>query len=308
MPPARRLPPLNAVRAFEAAARHESFNAAAEELHVTASAVSQQVKSLEAWLGFDLFERQPRGLILTEAGHRYLPGLTEALDHIANTTRKVVDRGTDQSLTISLMPSLAALWLVPRLHRFTDAHPDICVRVASSERLMDYAREGIDIGIRFGLGRYPGLHSEFLMDERTLPVCSPMLLQKGPPIESVGDLLKHRLLQDGGNRFEESALCWPEWLRQFGYENLDFSGSPEFSDTHLTTMAATAGRGVMLGRSTLVADALASGALVAPLEDSLPAGISYFVVCPLHAKDQPKVRAFRDWLHAEASRPTSDAA
>lgn len=306
MPSARRLPPLNAIRAFESAARQESFVAAADELHVTASAISQQVKSLEEWLGLELFIRQPRGLMLTDAGRRYLPSLTEMLDRLSDETRRLLDTRQDQSLTVTAMPSLAALWLVPRLHRFTDKHPDICVRIATSSRLMDYTREGIDVGIRYGLGNYAALHTEHLMDEDITPVCSPLLLQKGPPINSVEDLLQHRLLVDGGSPLPNTRICWEQWLKAFGLEDVDFSSSLAFDDTHLTTMAATAGRGIMLGRSVLIADAVASGALVRPLDIALPAGASYHFACPEDYLDLPKIQAFRAWLHEEAQRPTSD--
>lgn len=302
----RRLPPLNAIRAFESAARLESFVAAADELHVTASAISQQVKSLEEWLGLDLFVRQPRGLSLTEAGCRYLPALTETLDRLSDETRRLLDTRRDQNLTVTAMPSLAALWLVPRLHRFTDRHPDISVRIASSSQLSDYRREGIDVGIRYGLGNYPGLFTEALMSETITPVCSPMLLEKGPPIDDVADLLKHRLLVDGGSPLPNTRICWEQWLAAHGINDVDYSSSLAFSDTHLTTMAAIAGRGVMLGRSALIADAVASGALVPPLENRLPAGASYFFACPKEALDLPKVQAFRTWLHEEAKRPTSE--
>lgn len=302
----RRLPPLNAVRAFESAARLESFVSAADELHVTASAVSQQVKSLEEWMGAELFIRQPRGLALTDTGRRYLPGLTEILDRLADDTRRMMEDPDDDKLTVTVMPSLAALWLVPRLHRFTDRHPEICVRVASSSKLMDYTREGIDVGIRYGKGSYKGVYTEHLMDEFVTPVCSPLLLQKGPPLNSVADLMHHRLMKDGGSPLPDSKICWPEWLRANGVNDIDLSSSLEFDDTHLTTMAAIAGRGVMLGRSILIADAIAAGTLVMPLEQRTPAGAAYYFACPEEYLKLPKIQAFKAWLHDEAKRPTSE--
>ncbi|RED49703.1 transcriptional regulator GcvA [Aestuariispira insulae] len=306
MSKARKLPPLNALRAFEAAARHSSFMAAAEELHVTASAISQQVKQLEEWLGLALFQRLPRGLALSDEGRRYLPGLTDALDAIAEETRRVQDRGDDFNLTVTVMPSMAALWLVPRLHRFTDSHPEITVRVVSSTELVDLNREDVDVAIRFGLGNYPGLFVEKLMDEEIYPVCSPILLEKGPPIETLEDLKNHLLLQDSGSVFPYTKLCWPEWFAHFGIDEVDLSHSPIFNDTHLTTMAAVSGRGIMLGRSVLTADALESGALIKPLDVDLPADVAYYFVCRKDRQELPKIRAFRDWLHLETTRPTSN--
>ena len=306
MPANRKLPPLNAIRAFEAAARHESFMGAAEELNVTSSAVSQQVKLLEDWLQLSLFLRRPRGLELSEEGRKYLPGLTDALDAIAEQTRQVMDRGDDGNLTVTVMPSFAALWLVPRLQRFNQMHPDIRVRVVSTPDVVDLAKDDVDVAIRFGTGNYPGFFVEKLMDEEVYPVCSPMLLEKGPPIEKVADLNQHVLLQDSGSSFPFSRLCWPEWLAHFGIENVDLSHAPLFNDTHLTTMAAISGGGVMLGRSVLTADALESGILVRPLDVDLPANVAYYFVCPRDRTDYPKIQFFLDWLREEAQRPTSN--
>lgn len=297
----RKLPPLNAVRSFEAAARHKSFALAADELFVTPSAISQQIKQLEDWFGFSLFERLPRGLALTDYGREYLPGLTRALDLVADETRILLDRKNSQNLTVSLLSSLAALWLVPRLHRFTDKHPDICVRVASSARIMDFRREGVDLSIRFGQGGYQDGYVEKLMDETIMPVCSPHYLKDAPTLKQVDDLHNHRLMHDDGVKFPNSKLYWQDWLGHFGQEVPDNSSSPEFSDSHLTTMAVLAGQGVMLGRSVLVADTLASGALVAPLKEKLPSGVSYYFVCPEDRMQEPKIAAFLAWIREETS-------
>ncbi len=293
---ARRLPPLNAVRAFEAAARHLSFTKAAKELHVTQAAISHQVKALEAYLGLQLFRRLNRALVLTEEGQTYLPPVKRIFDHLYDATRRLTENEARGKLTVSVIPSLAARWLVPRLGRFREAQPDIDVRVAPSGHLVDFAREDVDLGIRYGRGRYPGLRVERLMTEDILPVCSPALLEGSRPLKRPSDLRHHTLLHDEGH------AEWRTWLLAAGVDDVDATRGTVFTDSGMLIQAAAAGQGVALARGALAADDLASGRLVRPFDFNLPAEFAYYIVCPEATADQPKVVAFREWLLQESAR------
>ena len=293
---ARRLPPLNAVRAFEAAARHLSFTKAAKELHVTQAAISHQVKALEAYLGLKLFRRLNRALVLTEEGQTYLPPVKRIFDHLYDATRRLTENEARGKLTVSVIPSLAARWLVPRLGRFREAQPDIDVRVAPSGHLVDFAREDVDLGIRYGRGRYPGLRVERLMTEDILPVCSPALLEGSRPLKRPSDLRHHTLLHDEGH------AEWRTWLLAAGVDDVDATRGTVFTDSGMLIQAAAAGQGVALARGALAADDLASGRLVRPFDFNLPAEFAYYIVCPEATADQPKVVAFREWLLQESAR------
>ena len=293
---ARRLPPLNAVRAFEAAARHLSFTKAAKELHVTQAAISHQVKALEAYLGLKLFRRLNRALVLTEEGQTYLPPVKRIFDHLYDATRRLTENEARGKLTVSVIPSLAARWLVPRLGRFREAQPDIDVRVAPSGHLVDFAREDVDLGIRYGRGRYPGLRVERLMTEDILPVCSPALLEGSRPLKRPSDLRHHTLLHDEGH------AEWRTWLLAAGVDDVDATRGTVFTDSGMLIQAAAAGQGVALARGALAADYLASGRLVRPFDFNLPAEFAYYIVCPEATADQPKVVAFREWLLQESAR------
>ena len=229
---ARRLPPLNAIRAFEAAARHLSFTKAAEELFVTQAAVSHQIKALEAALGLQLFRRFNRRLMLTDAGQAYLPPLREALDGIAAATERL--RAVEQtgSLKVSVLPSFAAKWLLPRLSRFRERHPEIDVLVSANNALVDFARDEVDIAIRYGFGRHPELEVKFLMGDRIFPVCSPELLAAGPPLREPADLRHHTLLHDADALATESE-SWRVWLEAAGVSGVDASRGPGFSDSSI---------------------------------------------------------------------------
>lgn len=296
---ARRLPPLNAVRAFEAAARHLSFTKAAEELHVTQAAISHQVKALENYLGLKLFRRLNRALVLTEEGQSYLPPIKRIFDQLYEATRRLAENEARGKLTVSVLPSLAARWLVPRLGRFLEAHPDIDVRVAPAAHLVDFAREDVDVGIRYGRGRYPGLRVDRLMTEDIMPVCSPALLKGPKPLKEPGDLKYHNLLHDEGHGE------WRTWLLAAGVEDVNPARGTVFMDSGMLIEAAVAGQGVALARSALAADDLASGRLVRPFAFNLPAEFAYYIVCPEANADQPKVVAFREWLLQESGRSGS---
>ena len=303
---ARRLPPLNALRAFEAAARHLSFTRAADELAVTQTAISHQIKGLEARLGVQLFRRLPRGLVLTEEAQLFLPAIRDAFDRIAAATERLTREQGSGVLTLSTLPSFAGKWLVPRLGRVRQAHPEIDLRISASLRLVDFDRDNVDVAIRSGRGHYPGLRVDRLFTEEVFPVCSPRLLAEGPhPLRTPDDLRHHVLLHDldpGQVVFADATEPWRRWLAAAGVDGVDVERGPLFEDTHLLLDAAIAGHGVALGRSAIAAADLAAGRLVRPFEVSLPFGLAYYLVCPEASAERPKVRAFREWLLAEAAR------
>ncbi|MFL7903624.1 transcriptional regulator GcvA [Azospirillum argentinense] len=292
---ARRLPPLNALRAFESAARHLSFTKAAEELHVTQAAVSHQIKGLEEWLGMPLFRRMNRALILTETGQSYLPPVRDALDTLSHATERLFRMDGSGALTISTMPSFAAKWLVMRLGRFQARHPELEVRLHTTPQLVDFAQQDVDIGIRFGAGNWPGLRCERLMTEDIYPVCSPSLLDGPRPLCCPEDLRHHTLLHD------DYFITWGTWGEAAGIAGLDHARGPRFDDSALLLQVAAEGGGVALARGVLVADDVAAGRLVRLFDIHLPGNYAYYVAAPPHYFSRPKVKAFRDWLFEEAA-------
>ncbi len=298
---ARRLPPLNALRAFEAAARHLSFTRAAEELHVTQAAISHQVKALEEHLGRKLFRRLNRALLLSDDGQAYLPSVSRAFALLNDATRNLLERDAPGPLTVSALPSFAARWLVPRLGRFRQIHPDIDLRIDPSAALTDFASGDVDVGVRYGRGKYPGLRADWLMTEDIFPVCSPALLSGEHPLRAPGDLEHQVLLHDDGHG------DWRTWLLAAGVDRVDPTRGPIFTDSSMLIQAAMAGQGVALARGVLAADELAAGRLVRPFTLSLPTEYAYYLVCPQSTAEQPKIAAFRDWLLDEARREASAA-
>jgi LysR family transcriptional regulator, glycine cleavage system transcriptional activator len=290
----RRLPPLNALRAFEAAARHLSFTRAAAELHVTQTAISHQIKALEERLGVRLFRRLPRGLLLTEAAQRLLPPVRDAFDQIAAATERLAAGGVGATLTVSVLPSFAAKWLVPRLGRLRAAHPDLDLRISASSELVDFARDDVDVGIRMGSGVYPGLRVERLFGEALVPVCSPLLREGPHPLLRPEDLAHHVLLHD------DDYAGWELWLRLAGVPGVLARRGPVFTDSGMVVQAAAEGQGVALARRVLAAGDLAAGRLVQPFDVSIPHDLAYYLVCPEATAEQPKIAAFRSWLLAES--------
>jgi LysR family glycine cleavage system transcriptional activator len=291
---ARRLPPLNSLRAFEAAARHLSFTRAAEELHVTQAAISHQVKGLEEHLGRKLFRRLNRSLLLSDDGQAYLPSVSKAFELLNDATRDLLTKQTPGPLTVSALPSFAARWLVPRLGRFRQQWPDIDLRIDPSAVLSNFNNGDVDVGIRYGGGKYPGLHSDWLMAEDIFPVCSPALLEGSRGLREPQDLEHQVLLHDDGHG------DWRTWLLAAGVERVDPARGPIFTDSGMLIQAAMAGQGVALARGVLAADELAAGRLVRPFTLSLPTEYAYYFVCPADTVEQPKIAAFRQWLLAEA--------
>jgi len=295
----RRLPTLNALRAFEAAARHLSFTKAAAELNVTQAAISHQVKALEEQLGLPLFRRLNRRLLLTDAGQTYVTRLTEAFDDIAEATEQVTSGPGSGSLRISTLPSLAAKWLLPRLSRFRARYPEIDVFVSASHGLADFRRDDLHLAIRYGQGTYPGLESVLLMEDEIFVVCSPQLLASGPPLRTPADLRHHTLLHD--TSAEAGRRDWRMWLERIGETGVDPDRGPGFSDANLILEAVVAGEGVALTRRSLATGDLAAGRLVIPFGPIQPARNRYYLVYPKGTADIPKVRKFAEWLDEEVA-------
>jgi len=299
---ARRLPPLNSLRAFEAAARHLSFTRAAEELHVTPAAISHHIKGLEEHLGLKLFRRLNRAVVLTHAGQACVAGLSDAFDRMAVALERLRAQECSGPLTVSTSPALAAKWLVPRLEGFQELYPEIDVRVSAAMRLVDFAREDVDVAIRYGTGSYPGLLTELLLTNEVVPVCSPALLEGPRPLRAPEDIRHHTLLHDDTRTSDGAYPNWAMWLRAAGLEGVDASRGPRFDYPGLVLDAAAAGRGIALALSTVAAADLAAGRLARPFAVTVPTPFAYYVVCPQATAERPKVAAFRRWLRAEAER------
>ena len=297
----QRLPSLNALRAFEAAARHLSLTEAARELHVTPAAVSHQVKALEADIGVSLLRRVKGEFVLTETAQTVLPMLRAGFDQIAEAARRLRADEARHFLTISVGPTFAATWLVRRLGAFKAAVPEIDVRLQTTDEVADFARDGVDIGIRFGAGHYPGLQAIRLFDEEIYPVCSPGLLERGPRLDSPADLAGHTLLHVEGSwgLTKSETLDWELWLRSAGAQGVDALRGPRFSHANLALQAAVEGQGLALGSESLARDDLAAGRLVRPFDVVLPVNFAYHLVYPEDTAARPKVAAFRDWILAE---------
>jgi LysR family transcriptional regulator, glycine cleavage system transcriptional activator len=290
----RRLPPLNALKAFEAAARSESFTRAAEELFVTQAAVSQQVKALEATLGLKLFNREKQRLVITETGREYLAVVRDALDRIAVGTERIVQHQSSGVLTVSTSPDFAAKWLVHRLGRFAEAHPEIDLRVSATVRHVDLAREQVDLAIRHGNGHWAGLEVVRLCSEKLFPVCSPKLIPGGARVLNAADLLKFPLLR------LEGWSTWSRWFDAAGISNPVARG-PVLNQASMLIDAAIDGQGIALARTALAASDLINGRLVIPVNISLRMQNTYWIVCPKATSGVPKIKMFQDWLLAEAA-------
>lgn len=298
----RRALPLNALRSFEAAARHLSFAEAAHTLYVTPAAVSHQVKRLEEHLGVALFERSNRSVALTKAGETLAATLHLVFSDLDDALARIAEPVASR-IRVSAMPSLAAKWLVPRLHRFETAHPAIRVRVDTSDRLVNFAYEPIDIGLRYGAGNYPDLHAEHLMDADAFPVCSPELLEDPrKPLKKANDLRSHTLLHDETSERFKGVPNWATWLQAAGATQVDSRRGPVFGSIHLALEAALAGHGVAMAVAPLVEHDLASGRLVRPIELKQPNAYAFWIVCQKKRANDPTIRKFRGWLHKEAGR------
>jgi LysR family transcriptional regulator, glycine cleavage system transcriptional activator len=295
MPMSRRLPPLNAMRAFEAVARHRSFTRAAEELHVTQAAISHQIKILEVDLGVQLFHRQRRQPLLTESGATLLGPTKEALDLLADAVDAISGKDRSQTLTIGITPQLSAKWLTPRLARFGQRYPDVQLRLHHSIYPINFSRQEADVAVHWGDGKWPGLKSELLFSLDLTPMCSPGLLAVGQPLRRPGDLRHHQLLHyiDHTN--------WRDWLIAAGAAELASKRGPIMDDYNVLIQGAIDGLGVALAPARLMADHLSEARLVMPFTLSIAPDFAYYMVYPPESIRRPKVRAFRDWLKAEAA-------
>jgi LysR family glycine cleavage system transcriptional activator len=290
----RHLPPLNALKAFEAAARSESFTRAAEELFVTQAAVSQQIKALEASLGIKLFIRERQRLVISEAGREYLAVVRDALDRIAVGTERLVQRQTSGVLTVSTSPDFAAKWLVHRLGRFAEVHPDIDLRVSAAMHQVDFAREDVDLAVRHGDGNWAGLDVMRLCSEQLFPVCSPKLVSGRNRITRAADLLKFPLLR------LDDWMTWSRWFDAAGVADPVAHG-PVLNSASMLIDAAVDGQGVALARTALAAWDLINGRLIRPIDVSIRMSKTYWIVCPKATSALPKITIFREWLLAEAA-------
>nr|WP_040502532.1 transcriptional regulator GcvA [Idiomarina xiamenensis] len=288
----RKLPPLNALKAFEAAARHLSFTRAAEELFVTQAAVSHQVKGLEEHLGIKLFIRRNRALLLTEAGQSYYLDLKAIFDQLLQATDKLLLATEQGSLTISLPPSFAILWFVPRLSRFRDAYPDIDVRIKAVDEIDGSLSDDVDVAIYYGDGRWPGVTAYKLHNEYLLPVCSPLLLHGPKPLRQPADLLQHTLLHD------ETRNAWKDWFKLVGIDKDKGDNGPIFSHSSLALKAAVHGQGIALANNVLVKPEIDAGHLIRVFPEALPRKKAFYLVCRDSQAEIGKIATFRQWLLA----------
>jgi LysR family glycine cleavage system transcriptional activator len=290
-----RLPSLNGLRAFEAAARHLSFTPAASELNVTQTAISHQIRRLEEELGIRLFVRQNRALTLTPQAKAYLPGIRAAFNDLRLATDRLLRRDDDHVLTVSTLASLAAKWLLPRLSNFQESHPGIDVRITTSTSLVDFRNGDVDAAIRYGRGHWSGLRADWLMADELFPVCSPALLKGDKPLRCPEDLANWTLLHSSGGYDDD----WRLWLTAAGLPP-DISKQPglSFDLIFMTVQAAIDGIGVAMGRTSYVEADIAKGRLVVPFKITLPADAGFYLVSPEAKADPPKLAAFRQWLQA----------
>jgi LysR family transcriptional regulator, glycine cleavage system transcriptional activator len=290
-----RLPSLNGLRAFEAAARHLSFTNAAAELNVTQTAISHQIRRLEEELGIRLFVRQNRALALTPEARDYLPGVRAAFNDLRLATDRLLRKDDDKVLTVSTLASLAAKWLLPRLTDFQEQHPGIDVRITTSTSLVDFQRDNVDAAIRYGRGQWPGLRADWLMADELFPVCSPSLLRGDKPLRQPEDLRGYPLLHTSNANSDD----WRLWLTAAGLPG-DIARQPgiTFDMIFMTIQAAIDGIGVAMGRTSYVQDDIAKGRLVVPFKIALPADAGFYLVAPEGRREPPKLAAFREWMIA----------
>ncbi len=311
----QRLPPLNALKAFESAARHLSIKRAAQELSVTPAAISHQVKALEDYLGVQLFRRLNRALELTPAAHAALPKLSAGFDSLTEAVAEMRSRIDSRQLTVSAAPSFAARWLMPRLHRFFAAHPEIDVRISARTRLpdkrgQDHAAERAtianwleesDVAILYGHGDYPGYRADKLLQLAIAPLCSPRLAQGENPLRSAQDLRHHTLVHDDTGARYDGVAFWDVWLKAAGVEDIDTSRGSYFSQPVLALEAASDALGVVATLPVLATAELAAGRLIMPFKLQVPLQSAYYLVCTESAIAYPAVAGFRDWLLEEAA-------
>jgi LysR family glycine cleavage system transcriptional activator len=294
----RRLPPLNAVRAFEAAARRGNFNHAAEELNVTPSAISHQVRTLEDFFGTKLFQRSGRSVELTTKSRDFLRSATQALDQINAASQRMMRRPEGNLLNISVSPTFAAGWLVPRISEFQTDHPELEIRMVTATSFTDFLNSDIDLSIDYSRGDFPnGVSSLHLMTEHCVPVCSPEYMRAHGPLTKPEDIrnctLLHVLARPGQ---------WRNWMHVAGVDDIDAERGPKFPSTPLSLEAARSSGGIAISNLEFVEDQLRNGTLVAPFQVEVPSQSGYFLVYPVEHADEPKIDTFRQWILAKLAK------
>ena len=298
-----RLPPLQSLRAFDAAARHLSFTKAAEELFVTQGAISQQVRQLEEYLGFKLFHRLPRQIYLTEEGAQLVHATTAGFSRISDEIERLMLVEEAGVVTVSVLQSFAVKWLVPRLGYFREAYPDIDVRIHADDRMVDLRTEGIDLAVRFGSGKYPNLNCEMLMRDESFPVCSPAYLANSPALNMPRDIAGHQLLHDATAIMDHPhAADWEFWLDGVGVSGVDVSRGLRFNSGDMVIQAALMGQGLGMARTSLAALDLKAGNLVRPFPQTVASNGAYYLVYPEEHLRRPRVQAFVNWLKGEVAQ------
>jgi LysR family glycine cleavage system transcriptional activator len=293
----RPLPPLNALRAFEATARHLSFSKAAQELHVTPAALSHQVRGLEDMLGLKLFHRRARSIELTAPARLIYPGVRSGFEAIREAIDRLGRGREDRILVVSAAPGLTAKWLVPRLYRFLARHPDIETRITASIGYANFTSDGVDVGIRLSSGVHPELYVEKLSEEWLLPLCSPRLLDGKRPLRSPRDLAHFPLIQVD---LPGLVPTWSDWMEMAGVGGIDTSRGLRLNVADHALDAASEGVGVVLAYKMVAARDIVLGRLVAPFGPEVPVpGRAYYFVCCRGQEKRAPVKAFRDWLFAE---------
>lgn len=299
----KKLPPLNWLRSFEASARHLNFTHAAQELHLTQAAISKQVKNLEHRLGVNLFTRLPSGLQLTESGAAYLPPVRDAIEQLAAATDELFGFSGAKSLTVHASLIFFSSWLAPKLVEFHHGHPQIDLRFTSSIWVDEHEMlEDIDLEIRYGRGDWPNLITDRLTWDYLLPVCSPSLLEKGPPLQKPADLASHKLLHVAG--YEHG---WQHWLRKHGCGEVVTDTGIQFDTLIAATEVAAHGLGVALGRSSLLGSMIDQGRLVTPLQEKVETDEAFYLVCSQRPESGSHAAQFRDWIIKTANNLRSGA-
>ena len=298
----RSMLPLNALRAFDAAARHMSFKLAADDLSVTPAAISQQIRSLEEFLGVELFRRTNRSLVLTEAAQLSLAPLKEGFERMEEAVDILTESKTSNVLKVSVSPSFASKWLVPRLASYYERRPDAIVKISATMQITDFKAEDVDIAIRYGIGNYTGLYEEEILRETIFPVCSPDLIEDKDSMSSPCAILNHTLIHDDSMSEDESVPTWAMWLKAAGVEMPDGTPALHFNTHALAIEAAVAGRGVALARSAIAEEDLKAGRLIQPFGEAVPINFAHYIVCPEDKLKNERVQDFIDWIRAETGK------
>lgn len=304
----RSLLPLNALRAFDAAARHMSFKRAADDLSVTPAAISQQIRSLEETLGVELFKRTSRTLILTEAAQLALASLKEGFEKMEEAVDAMTATKDTNTLRISVAPSFATKWLVPRLASYYQRRPNAVVKVSASMAVADFQAQEVDLAVRYGLGNYPGMHSEELLRDMVYPVCSPDLLGGKKSLSSPEEITELTLIHDDNGGNLSDTYGWNSWLRAAGIKPKEGMPALHFNAHVLAIEAAIAGRGVALARHTIAEADIKAGRLVRPFGEAIPIDFAHYIVCPPEKLQLEQVQDFINWLKEEVSVAASNSA